>query len=235
MPPHHTIVKRKQTIDAKPKFHHCKYGGLPNDHDPAIYVSYDQCGPLARFHEIMSCAHPSIRCERQAPAAMPSAVHVPAHQIRSGACFGTLWSGALSLWSLCCAITAYCTAALRWVIGHGLGDFLGSLLMNEEAADELRRGRLLTKDDLLQSSEGGAERGEAGSSGVTDVDVDSEDNGEGPGGSAEGREVKWGLLPDGFQVPTSQTPLMRRSLVRSSTCGGMHPTAVAGGHCEGEV
>ena len=49
------------------------------------------------------------------------------------------------------------------------------------------------------SSEGDAGQGEGSSSGVNDADDDEEDC-EGPGGSAEGREIKWGILPEGLQV-----------------------------------
>ena len=56
--------------------------------------------------------------------------------------------------------------------------------------------------------DGAAGPGEAGGSGVTDEGMDGEEeDGEDVGGSAEGREVKWGLLPEGLHIASKPDAL----------------------------
>ena len=62
---------------------------------------------------------------------------------------------------------------------------------------KLRRGQLLTDDELMQEEPDADCPDDDG--GASEHDG-SDDEGAGTGGSPEGREVKWGLLPEGLKV-----------------------------------
>ena len=109
-------------------------------------------------------------------------------------------------------------------MGDGLDDFSGSLLMSEEAADNmgslrmhaLRRGRLLTDDvELQQMEEGPPAPGEAGGSGVTDA---GEEDGE------EGSEEGSGIAPLQRGVRSNGAFCQRGSLSPASQLPSMHPS-----------
>ena len=59
-----------------------------------------------------------------------------------------------------------------------------------------------------QLAEGDVGTGEAaGSRVIGGENEDSKEDGEGLGGSPEGREVKWGLLPEGLQIASKPAAL----------------------------
>ena len=80
---------------------------------------------------------------------------------------------------------------------------LRKVLFPPRAPQGAAGGRLLTDDELQHSGDGAAGQGEAGTSsggsGHEQVE-DSEDEMEEPGGSPEGREIRWGILPEGLHV-----------------------------------
>ena len=86
-------------------------------------------------------------------------------------------------------------------MGDTLGDFAGSMLIDETIADNLRgkrqhalrRGRLITDEELLQGEEGEAEAAEGSGD-------EGEAEGEAEGLDPTAREVKWSSLPEGLKV-----------------------------------
>ena len=93
-------------------------------------------------------------------------------------------------------------------MGDGLEDFAGSMLVDENVAEELRakklhalrRGKIINDDELaVDADEEGAEAGDEEAEVEADVEADDEEAEGGAAGAAATvrREVKWSL-PEGL-------------------------------------
>lgn len=91
-------------------------------------------------------------------------------------------------------------------VGNAFADFSGSMFMDETDSEDLqdrrlhalRRGRLLTDEELLEDEPEDNEKGET--SGEAAPEAEDEEGGDTLEAAAGRREIKWGVLPEGLTV-----------------------------------
>ena len=91
-------------------------------------------------------------------------------------------------------------------VGNEFADFSGSMFMDETDSEDLqdrrlhalRRGRLLTDEELLEDEPEDNEKGET--SGEAAPEAEDEEGGDTLEAAAGRREIKWGVLPEGLTV-----------------------------------